>query len=53
MKITLGQIADFLNGEIIGDDSATVTTIAKIEEAQNGELSFISNKKYINHINST
>ena len=53
MKITLGQIADFLNGEIIGDDSATVTTIAKIEEAQNGELSFLSNKKYINHIYST
>lgn len=53
MEITLAQIAEFLQGEVRGDDSVTVNNFGKIEEAQKGELSFLSNKKYINHIYTT
>jgi len=53
MEFTLEQIADFLDGEVHGDINATVSNFGKIEEAQSGELTFLSNKKYINHIYST
>ena len=46
MQFTAQQIATFLQGKLEGDPSATVSNLAKIEEAQNGDLCFLSNKKY-------
>jgi UDP-3-O-[3-hydroxymyristoyl] glucosamine N-acyltransferase len=40
------MIADFLAGEVVGDDNAAVSTFAKIEEGRPGALSFLSNHKY-------
>ena len=40
------QIAQILNGEIQGDAEVVVSDFAKIEEAQAGQLSFLSNPKY-------
>ena len=53
MEFTAEQIAGILNGEIVGDPSVTVTTLAKIEEGQPGALSFLSNPKYEEFIYST
>lgn len=53
MEFTLEQIADFLQGEVHGDKNASVSNFGKIEDAKSGELTFLSNKKYINHIYST
>ena len=53
MEFTLEQIAEFLEGEVIGDKSAKVSGFGKIEEAREGELTFLSNKKYLNYIFET
>lgn len=46
MQFTAQQIATFLQGKLEGDPTATVSNLAKIEEAQSGDLCFLSNKKY-------
>ena len=46
MEFTAELIAGFLNGEIVGDPTTQVHTIAKIEEGHPGALAFLSNPKY-------
>ena len=46
MDFTAQQIASFIGGTVIGDANATVHTFAKIEEATEGSLTFLSNPKY-------
>ncbi|MBX0333167.1 UDP-3-O-(3-hydroxymyristoyl)glucosamine N-acyltransferase [Pontibacter sp. HSC-14F20] len=46
MEFTIQQIADLLKGEVEGDSTVKVSTLAKIEEAQTGALAFLSNLKY-------
>ncbi|MGC6524870.1 MAG: UDP-3-O-(3-hydroxymyristoyl)glucosamine N-acyltransferase [Flavobacteriaceae bacterium] len=53
MKFTANQIANLLNGEIVGDDNAEVFTLSKIEEGKEGSLTFLSNPKYTPFIYST
>ena len=53
MEFTAKQIADFIHGEIIGDENATVHTFAKIEEGIPGAISFLSNPKYTPYIYTT
>lgn len=53
MKFNAEQIAGLINGEIQGDASAEVETLAKIEEGRLGALSFLANPKYEEYIYST
>jgi UDP-3-O-[3-hydroxymyristoyl] glucosamine N-acyltransferase len=53
MEFTAKQIAKLLNGDIIGDKSVTVNTLAKIEEAHKHSLSFLANPKYEKYIYET
>ena len=46
MEFTAGQIAQFIQGKVDGDESAIVNTFAKIEEGVPGAISFLSNPKY-------
>ena len=46
MQFTAQQIATLLQGRLEGDPTAKVSDVAKIEEAVNGSLCFISNPKY-------
>lgn len=46
MQFTAQQIATITQGTIEGDPESTVTTVAKIEDAAEGDLSFIANPKY-------
>lgn len=46
MTYTVAQIAEILNGSVEGDESLVITSAAKIDEAQEGNISFISNPKY-------
>lgn len=48
MKITAEQIAEVLNGTIVGDAAVEVFKLAKIEEGEEGSVTFLSNSKY-NH----
>ena len=40
MEFSAKQIATFIQGEIVGDENATVHTFAKIEEGIPGAISF-------------
>ncbi len=53
MFFTAKQIAEFLQGEVVGNPEAGVNTFAKIEEGVPGALSFLSNAKYTSYIYST
>jgi UDP-3-O-[3-hydroxymyristoyl] glucosamine N-acyltransferase len=53
MKFTAEQIAGILEGEVIGNPSAEVTRLSKIEEGEEGSLTFLANPKYTNHIYTT
>ena len=50
MEFTAQQIAEYLHGEIIGDPTVKVHDFSKIEEGENGTLSFLSNPKYSHYI---
>jgi len=53
MKFTAEQIADILEGEILGDPNIEVSKLSKIEEGEEGALTFLANPKYTPHIYST
>lgn len=53
MEFTAEQIAEILQGEIVGDKTITVKGLAKIEEGQPQALSFLSNPKYEEYIYTT
>ncbi len=51
--ITVNHIAALLEGEVIGDGTLSITGVGKVEEAQQGMLSFIANPKYEKFAEST
>ena len=53
MEFSAKQIAEFIQGTIVGDENATVHTFAKIEEGIPGAISFLSNPKYTHYIYDT
>lgn len=53
MNITATQIADVLEGEIVGDPNIIVSSLSKIEEGKEGTISFLSNPKYQHYIYKT
>jgi UDP-3-O-[3-hydroxymyristoyl] glucosamine N-acyltransferase len=53
MQLSAFQIAQLLGGTVDGDDTVMVGQLAKIEEASDGCLSFLSNPKYQPHIYTT
>lgn len=53
MKFTAQQIATVVQGEIEGNPERVVWNLAKIEEAGEGDLCFLANPKYEEHVYST
>lgn len=53
MKFTATQIAELLNGEIDGNPEIEVFKLSKIEEGEEGGLTFLSNEKYTPYIYET
>jgi UDP-3-O-[3-hydroxymyristoyl] glucosamine N-acyltransferase len=53
MQFTATQIAQIINGTIEGNESAIVGNFAKIEEATDGDLCFLSNPKYNQYLYTT
>jgi UDP-3-O-[3-hydroxymyristoyl] glucosamine N-acyltransferase len=53
MKFTANQIAEILEGEIVGNENVVVFKLSKIEEGKEGSLTFLSNPKYKNFIYTT
>ena len=53
MKLTLANLALKLNGDIVGDSEIKLNNIAKIEDAKKGDITFLSNKKYLPWLKKT
>ena len=53
MNFTAGQIADQLNGTVVGNRDVDINTLSKIEEGKKGSLTFLANPKYTEFIYST
>ncbi len=46
MQMTVKDIADLLGGEVLGDEAVVITGIASMQEAEKGELTFLTNPRY-------
>ncbi len=53
MKFKASQIAEILQGEIVGNPNVEVDKLSKIEEGSEGSLTFLANPKYTSFIYST
>ncbi len=53
MNFTANQISELLQGEVVGDGDATISDMAKIEEAIPGTITFLANPKYEEYIYNT
>lgn len=53
MKFTAEQIAGILEGDVVGNPQAEVSKLSKIEEGEEGALTFLANPKYTPYIYST
>lgn len=53
MEFTALQIAELLNGSVVGNHDALVSHLSKIEDAQAGALSFLANPKYTPYVYTT
>ena len=50
MKFNAQQIAEIINGDILGNATVEIKSLAKIEEGEKGDLSFLANPKYTPYI---
>src|SRR5687767_2458688 len=53
MQFTATQIATLINGKVEGNPEEAVSSFGKIEEAKNGQLAFLANPKYEDHLYNT
>src|SRR5476651_1012767 len=53
MQFTAQEISLLLDGTVDGDPNVLVNQLAKIEEAENGSLSFLANPKYEQYLYTT
>ncbi|MFJ1411871.1 UDP-3-O-(3-hydroxymyristoyl)glucosamine N-acyltransferase [Capnocytophaga canimorsus] len=53
MKFTALQISNILNGQVVGDPDVQVHKLSKIEEGEEGSITFLANPKYKNFIYTT
>lgn len=53
MKMTLGEIAAFLGGAVVGAEDVLISDIRSIEEAGDGDITFVANKKYLKQLQGT
>ena len=54
MPITLKELAEFCNAQVVGGDtSATITSAADIKSAQAGQVTQLTNSRYAQYINNS
>lgn len=53
MEFSVSQIAAMLGGEVSGNGSDKINMLAKIQEAKQGQIAFLSNPKYEQYIYTT
>jgi len=53
MEFSIAQIAAMLGGEVKGNGTDKINMLAKIQDAKNGQIAFLSNPKYEHFIYAT
>ena len=53
LTFTLKEIADLVNGQIIGDEQITIKGINSLQEASHGEISFFADPRYTKYLETT
>ena len=53
MKKRLKELAEWVDGTVVGDGEIEISAVAGIEEAQAGEITFIADPKYLAHLSKT
>jgi UDP-3-O-[3-hydroxymyristoyl] glucosamine N-acyltransferase len=53
MEFSAAQIALIIGGQVEGNETITVGSFGKIEEAQSGQLAFLANPKYEDYLYNT
>ena len=53
MQVTVGKIAETIDGRVVGNSEELIDRPSKIEEATKGSISFVAQEKYIPFIRST
>lgn len=53
MQKTIRELAKLVDGEIIGNDNAVVTGVCGIQEAREGDVTFLANAKYYPFLETT
>ena len=51
--VSIGEIVDLVAGEFEGDRNQTVNSVGPLSSAANGQLSFLSNRKYVAELMAT
>ncbi len=52
-SLALKDIAELVEGELVGDPAITITGIAGIKEAKKGDITFLANVKYLPFLEET
>lgn len=53
MKKTLNEIAQLVNGSVVGDGNTEIKGVCGIKEAKEGDITFVANPKYISLMRHT
>jgi UDP-3-O-[3-hydroxymyristoyl] glucosamine N-acyltransferase len=53
MNKKLKELAQWVEGTVVGDGEIEISGVASIEEARQGQITFISNPKYLPHLSKT
>ncbi|NWG04243.1 MAG: UDP-3-O-(3-hydroxymyristoyl)glucosamine N-acyltransferase [Syntrophaceae bacterium] len=53
MNRKLRELAEWVNGKVVGDGEINISGVAAIDEAKEGEITFIANPKYLPKLDQT
>jgi UDP-3-O-[3-hydroxymyristoyl] glucosamine N-acyltransferase len=53
MEKSLKELAGYVGGEVVGDENIKIKGVMTIDEAMEGYITFVSNKKYIKKLEQT
>ena len=53
MAYTLAELAQHVNGRVVGDEACVIDSVATLTGAQQGSISFLTNPAYKTHLTST
>ena len=53
MKLTLGEVAKHVDGEVVGESDTTISGVSEIQNASPGTITFLGNPLYSKYLKDT